>query len=201
MGRDKGIVAAGLRAAMRDYFRRQLSDYARAHRDHVNGVMHIVGNPIIFIGVVMPLSLVPVTVFGVHTSLAPLLVVPALLLWMAWDLGLGLGIALASVPLLWIASAIAASVSYASMWIIAVALFVLGWAMQIVGHQVFEGRRPTALNNPVQSLIAPMYMLAKLYIALGFRRDLAAVLRASDGLPGAAPLYPLESGADRSLAP
>lgn len=187
---------------MTDFFRRQLVYYAQAHRDHVNGVMHIVGNPIIFIGVVMPLSIVPVKVFGLQTSLAPLLVIPALLLWMAWDLGLGLGIAVASIPLLWIASAIVASVSSAWMWGIAITLFVLGWAMQIVGHQVFEGRRPTALNNPVQSLIAPMYMLAKLYIALGFRRDLAAVLQAaSDGMPGAAPVYPLEGGSDRSLAP
>jgi uncharacterized membrane protein YGL010W len=187
---------------MTDYFRLQLIDYAEAHRDHVNGVMHVIGNPIIFVGVVLPLCLVPVTVFGIQTSLAPILVIPALLLWMSWDVGLGLGIAVASIPLLWIAAAIAASVSVVWLWIIAVTLFVLGWVMQIVGHQVFEGKRPTALNNPVQSLIAPMYMVAKLYIALGFRADLAAVLReASDKVPLAPPLHPLESGADAGGAP
>ena len=79
---------------MKRMFRRELALYAEAHRDRVNGVMHIIGNPIIFIGVVMPLSLVPVTLFGFRISLAPLLVIPALLLWMAWDFGLGLGIAL-----------------------------------------------------------------------------------------------------------
>ena len=158
-------------------FRRELAVYADAHRDRVNGVMHIIGNPIIFIGVVMPLSLVPVTLFGFQTSLAPLLVIPALLMWMAWDFGLGLGIAVAAVPLLWIATAIAGNVSVAWMWVIAVTLFVLGWVLQIVGHQAFEGKRPTAINNPVQSLIAPMYMVGRLYVALGLRPDVAAILQ------------------------
>jgi uncharacterized membrane protein YGL010W len=162
---------------MTDYFQRQLVHYAAAHRDHVNGVMHIIGNPIIFIGVVLPLCLVPITVFGVQTSLAPVLVIPALLLWTVWDVALGLAIVVAAIPLLLIAAAIAASVSIAWLWIIAVTLFGVGWALQIVGHQVFEGKRPTLLDSPVQMLISPMYMFAKLFIALGLRPDLAAILQ------------------------
>jgi uncharacterized membrane protein YGL010W len=169
---------------MKQFLRRELTIYAEAHADRINGVMHIVGNPIIFISVVLPLCLVPVTVFGIQTSLAPLLVMPVLLMWMAWDLALGLGIAIAAVPLLWIAGAIAEKIPVGWVWIIAVILFVVGWALQIVGHQVFEGKQPTAIKNPVQSLIAPMHMVAKLYISLGFRPDLAAILRRA---PGPAP--------------
>jgi uncharacterized membrane protein YGL010W len=162
---------------MTDYFQRQLVHYAAAHRDHVNGVMHIIGNPIIFIGVVLPLCLLPITLFGVQTSLAPVLVIPALLLWTVWDVALGLAIVVAAIPLLLIAGLIASSVSIAWLWIIAVALFGVGWALQIVGHQVFEGKRPTLLDSPVQMLISPMYMFAKLFIALGLRPDLAAILQ------------------------
>jgi uncharacterized membrane protein YGL010W len=162
---------------MTDYFQRQLVHYAAAHRDHVNGVMHIIGNPIIFIGVVLPLCLLPITLFGVQTSLAPVLVIPALLLWTVWDVALGLAIVVAAIPLLLIARLIASSVSIAWLWIIAVALFGVGWALQIVGHQVFEGKRPTLLDSPVQMLISPMYMFAKLFIALGLRPDLAAILQ------------------------
>ena len=184
---------------MKQLFRRELALYAEAHRDRVNGLMHVIGNPIIFIGVVLPLCLVPVTLFGVHTTLAPLLVIPALLMWMAWDFGLGLGVVVAAIPLLWIAAAIAGNVGIVWMWIIAATLFVLGWALQIVGHQAFEGKRPTAINNPVQSLIAPMYMVAKLYVALGFRPDLAAILRgASRQSSLGSPLYPVEGSADVS---
>ncbi len=182
---------------MTDYFRRQLVYYAQAHRDHVNGVMHIIGNPIIFIGVVLPLCLVPVTVFGIHTTLAPVLVIPALLLWTVWDVALGLAIVVAAIPLLFIAAAIAGSVSIAAVFVIAVTLFVLGWALQIIGHQVFEGKRPTLLDNPVQMLISPMYMFARLFIALGLRPDLAAVLQQSQQQE----LSLAEGGADRSLAP
>jgi uncharacterized membrane protein YGL010W len=188
---------------MKQFFRRELTIYADAHADPINSVMHIIGNPIIFIGVVLPLCLVPVTVFGVQTSLAPLLVVPALLMWMTWDFALGLGIAVAAVPLLWIAGAIAEKIPVGWVWIIAVILFVLGWALQVVGHQVFEKKQPTAINNPVQSLIAPMHMVAKLYISLGFRPDLAAILRRSPGLaprdnPLGTPLNPVKAGTDVS---
>jgi len=40
---------------MTDYFQRQLAYYADAHRDQVNSVMHIIGNPLLFVAVVLPL--------------------------------------------------------------------------------------------------------------------------------------------------
>jgi uncharacterized membrane protein YGL010W len=164
---------------MRDIFRRELASYADSHRNRVNGVMHIIGNPILFIAVVLPLCLVPVTLFGLHTSAAPLLVVPALALWTAWDVAIGFAIIITAVPLLWLAAAIADHVSIGWMWTIAIGLFVLGWAMQIVGHQVFEGKRPSLLDNPLHMLISPMYVFARLFIALGLRPDLAAIVRRS----------------------
>jgi uncharacterized membrane protein YGL010W len=181
---------------MTDYFQRQLAYYADAHRDRVNSIMHIIGNPILFVAVVLPLCLLPVRVFGVPTSAAPLLVIPALLLWTVWDVAIGLAIVVTSIPLLFAANAIAAHVGVLWVWIIAIGLFVLGWALQIIGHQLFEGRRPTLLDNPVQMLISPMYIFAKLFIALGLRPDLAAVLRKSQQTPLGAPAYPVEGRAD-----
>jgi uncharacterized membrane protein YGL010W len=34
---------------MTNYFQRQLAYYANAHRDQVNSVMHMIGNPILFV--------------------------------------------------------------------------------------------------------------------------------------------------------
>ncbi len=164
---------------MSGIFRRELASYADSHRDQVNGLMHIIGNPILFVAVVLPLSLLPVTVFGVQTSAAPLLVIPALILWMAFDFAIGLAIVVTAIPLLWIAAAIAGHVSVAGVWIIAVAMFVIGWTLQIVGHQVFEHKRPSLLDDPLHMLISPMYIYAKLFVALGFRPDLAAILQKS----------------------
>ena len=51
-------------------------------------------------------------------------------------------------------------------------LIVIGVAFQIIGHQVFERRQPALLDNPTHLLLGPMFVMAKLYIALGFRRIL-----------------------------
>ena len=89
---------------MSGIFHRQLAEYAEYHRDQRNCLMHIIGNPILFVAAVLPLSLLSVTVFGVQTSAAALLVIPALILWISWDIGLGLAIVAAAIPLLLIAN-------------------------------------------------------------------------------------------------
>jgi uncharacterized membrane protein YGL010W len=187
---------------MSGFFRRQLAVYAEYHRDGRNCLMHIIGNPILFLAAVLPLSLLPVTALGVQTNLATLLVAPALLLWIAWDVAIGLAIVVTAIPLLWAAAIIASHVSVAWVWIITVALIVVGWAMQIVGHQYFEGRKPALLDNPIHMLISPMFVFAKLFIALGFRPDLAAVLQKSSGrIAHGSPLYPSEAQADAGQHP
>ena len=42
-----------------------------------------------------------------------------------------------------------------------------------------DWRQPALLDNPILMLISPMYLFAKLFVALGFRRDLAALLQKS----------------------
>ena len=164
---------------MRGIFQRQLAEYANYHRDQRNCLMHIIGNHILFVAAVLPLTLLSATVFGVQTSAAVLLVIPALILWISWDVGLGLGIVVAAIPLLFIATIVANHVSVAAVWMITALLTVIGWALQIAGHQFFERRQPALLDNPIHMLISPMYLFAKLFVALGFRRDLAALLQKS----------------------
>jgi len=164
---------------VRGFFQRQLVEYADYHRDQRNCLMHVIGNPILFVAAVLPLSLLPVIVFGIPTSAATLLVIPVLILWIAWDVGIGMAIVGAAVPLLFVAATIVKHVSVTTVWIITALLIVIGWALQIVGHQYFERRRPALLDNPIHMLISPMYIFAKLFVALGFRRDLAALLQES----------------------
>jgi uncharacterized membrane protein YGL010W len=54
-----------------------------------------------------------------------------------------------------------------SVWTTTVALIVIGWALQIVGHSLFERRRPALLDNPIHMLISPMFIVAKLSLRLG----------------------------------
>jgi len=66
----------------------------------------------------------------------------------------------------------------------------------------FKRRRPALLDNPIHMLISPMSMFAKLFIALGFLRDLAAVLhKPSQQMPRGSLLDQREDWADSDQCP
>jgi uncharacterized membrane protein YGL010W len=158
-------------------FRRQLAHYVEYHRDPYNCAMHVLGIIILFLAAVLPLSLWPVTAFGVQTNAGAIAVIPVLIYWLLLDPLLGLAIVGAAFLLLVIAAAIASYVSVAAVWIICAVLIGIGVASQIVGHQVFERRQPALRDNPTHLLMGPMFVMAKLFIAFGFRHDLAVVIQ------------------------
>jgi len=161
---------------MAGYFQRQLADYVEYHRDPWNCAMHVVGIVLLFTGATLPLTLVHFSVFGVEVSLAVIMALPVLVYWLMLDAGVGLGILVSMIVLLSVATAIGNQVSTAMMWSIFVVLIVFGVAAQTVGHKVFEERQPSMVDHPAHFLLGPMFVMAKLFIALGFRRDLAAIL-------------------------
>ena len=161
---------------MAGYFQRQLTDYVEYHRDPRNCAMHVIGILLLFTGAVMPLTLVNFDLFGLNVSLAVLLALPVLLYWLALDAALGAGILAAAILLLGIANAVAHQTSLVIMWSAFCVLIVLGLAAQTVGHKVFEQRQPSLVDHPAHLLLGPMFVMAKLFIALGFRRDLAAII-------------------------
>ena len=161
---------------MGGYFQRQLAVYVEYHRDPRNTAMHVVGILLLFTGAVLPLTLVKVPLFGFEFSLAVLLSVPVLVYWLLLDAALGIGILAVSIVLFSVATSIAAQVSILTMWAIFAVLVALGVAAQTIGHKVFEGREASLFTFPSHLLLGPMFVMAKLFIALGFRRDLAVIL-------------------------
>ena len=83
------------------------------------------------------------------------------------------------------AAAIVSNVSVAGVWIASAVLLVVGVTAQVVGHKVFEQRKPSMADHPTHLLLGPMFVMAKLFIALGFRRDLATILGPVPGPVGA----------------
>ena len=161
---------------MSGLFRRQLADYVEYHRDPWNSLMHVFGILFLFLAAILPLSPVQVSAFGVDTSLAVILSLPVLIYWLLLDTALGIAILAAAIVLLSAGAMIVGSVSTMTMWSIFAILTVLGVGAQIVGHQVFERRQPSLVDNPSHLLLGPMFVMAKLFIALGFRHDLAAII-------------------------
>ncbi len=95
------------------------------------------------------------------------------------DFVIGSAIAVLAALLLLAAYAIASQVSVPAVYMIAATLAVIGWAFQIVGHAVFERRRPAFLDNLTHMLIGPMFVVAKAFTRFGFRRDLSDALQKS----------------------
>ena len=162
---------------MGSYFRRQLADYVEYHRDPWNCAMHVFGIAFLFLAAVLPLSLWSITVFGFQTSAATIAVVPVLIYWFLLDFALGAAILGAAIVLVSAAAMIVSHVTIITMWSLTAFLIAIGVASQIIGHRVFEGRQPALVDNPTHLLLGPMFVMAKLFIALGFRRDLAIIIQ------------------------
>lgn len=162
--------------SMSAHFKRQLADYVEYHRDPRNCALHVFGIIFLFLAAVLPLSLWPVHVFGMQISIAAILVLPALLYWLLLDFGIGMAIVGAAILLLATAGMIVNYASVAAVWTVTAVLIVSGVSFQVIGHRVFERRQPALVDNPSHLLLGPMFVMAKLYIALGLRNDLAAII-------------------------
>jgi len=181
-----------------DYLLRQLADYVQYHRDPRNCAMHVFGIIFLFLAAILPLTMWPVSLFGIQSTIATLMVLPVLIYWLVLDVTLGLAIIGVACFLLWTAAMIVDHVSGTGIYITSVVLIVIGVASQIVGHRVFEGRQPALVDNPSHLLMGPIFVMAKLFITLGFRADLAAIIGSSEqNEPPTASLYP----GDRQIEP
>lgn len=77
--------------------------------------------------------------------------------------------------LIWTAEAIAA-LGPAPAWSWFAALFIGGWILQLVGH-AFEGRRPALVDNVFQIFVAPIFLAAEVFFALGYKPELRQRLK------------------------
>src|SRR5215471_8105974 len=163
-------------APMTAFFRRQMTDYVEYHRDPWNCAAHVFGIIFLFLAAIAPLTLWPISILGVHTTLASVMVLPVLIYWFALDAALGAAIVFAALLLLATAALMVNTMSLSAIWATTAILTFTGIGLQIIGHQVFERRQPALVDNPSHLLLGPMFVMAKLFIALGFRDDLAAII-------------------------
>jgi uncharacterized membrane protein YGL010W len=162
---------------MSTFLKHQLTDYVEYHRDPRNCAMHVFGIIFLFLAAVLPLSLLPVQGLGVQTTMATIMVLPVLIYWLWLDVALGMAIAAAAVLLLLIAATIVNHVSITGVLIISAMFMVIGFSFQVIGHQYFERRKPSLIDHPSHLLLGPIFVMAKLFIAFGFRHDLDVVLQ------------------------
>jgi uncharacterized membrane protein YGL010W len=142
-----------------------MSVYAAYHRNRWNRRTHFIGVPAIIFAILIPMSWVPV---AADITLAHLFVAAVLVYYFRLDAALALATTVAAGALLY-AAQLAAAGGVVSGWIWFGIFFAGGWAFQLVGH-VFEGRKPALADNLFQIFVAPIFLVAELFFALGLKR-------------------------------
>ncbi len=144
----------------------QMAVYAAYHRNRWNRLTHFIGVPAIVFAILIPMNWVPL---GDGVTLAHVFLGAVLAYYFLLDAPLAIATAVATCALYY-AARLAAGTGFVSGWIWFGAFFVGGWIFQLVGH-VFEGRKPALADNLFQIFIAPIFLVAELFFALGFKRD------------------------------
>lgn len=148
----------------------QMAFYKAYHRDWRNRLTHFIGVPMIMLALLIAMSWARVAVGGVDVTLAMVFAAVVLIYYLILDVPLGLAMIAFTVVVLYVAGIIAAW-PWPATGITAAVLFVVGWVFQLAGHAM-EGRKPALVDNLFQIFIAPIFLMAELFMALGFKREL-----------------------------
>jgi uncharacterized membrane protein YGL010W len=167
----------------------QMAFYAAYHQDARNKATHFLGVPAIMLSLFVPLSWLRLELGGVTVTGAMLLAGLVLAYYFFLDVALAVAAAVIGAALVFTGDLIAREpASVAMTWFSA--LFVGGWSLQLAGH-VFEGRKPALTDNLFQIFVAPIFLCAEVFFALGYKPDLHAAvqgralqLRSAAGLRG-----------------
>jgi uncharacterized membrane protein YGL010W len=145
----------------------QMSYYAAYHQDARNKATHFVGVPLIVFSLMIPLGWLRADVGGVSVSAALVVTTALLLYYLILDIPLGLAMAAVFALMLLGAAQLSQAALGASLGSFLV-LFVGGWALQLWGH-VYEGRKPALVDNLFQIFVAPIFLAAEVFFALGYK--------------------------------
>lgn len=128
-----------------------LAKYAESHRNHTNELIHIVCVPVIVF------SLLGIA-WAIHPVAAVAVVAAAMWYYFQLSRPFALGMLAMSALMLGLLSLLPPP----AVLPLSIALFVLAWVGQFVGHQI-EGRKPSFLDDLRFLLIGPLFVLGFLY--------------------------------------
>jgi uncharacterized membrane protein YGL010W len=163
----------------------QMSIYAAYHQDARNKATHFFGVPAIILALMIPLAWLRIDVGGMAITAAMVVTTALLAYYLALDFVLGIAMVVVLGVLLWLGQRISEE-GAAAGWTWFAVLFVGGWILQLAGH-VFEGRRPALADNLFQIFVAPIFLCAEAFFALGYKPRLhSAVMERAKQMRAAA---------------
>jgi uncharacterized membrane protein YGL010W len=156
-----------------------LSQYAAYHRDPRNIASHFIGIPLIVVAVAVLLSRPQWPLAGIWLSPALLLALASAWFYLRLELRLGVLMTVLMGLSVWLGHVFAQQSTM--LWLSSgVAMFVVGWVIQFVGHH-YEGRKPAFVDDVTGLIVGPLFVVAELAFLLGLRRDLKEQIEARAG--------------------
>lgn len=156
-----------------------LSQYAAYHQDGRNVATHFVGIPMIVVAVATLLSRPMWQIGDVSMSMAVIVSLLSCLFYLRLDLRFG-----ATMTLL-MALSVAAGHWFAAqstaLWLSAgLGLFIVGWAIQFLGHY-YEGKKPAFVDDLSGLVVGPLFLVAEAAFHFHLRLDVKAAIDARLG--------------------
>jgi uncharacterized membrane protein YGL010W len=153
----------------------QMSFYAAYHQDARNKATHFVGVPMIIFGLFIALGWARIEAGGVTLSAAMLLAAVVLVWYFLLDVPLALAMLVGNGVLLYLADLVSVQpIATGALWFLV--FFGGGWVIQLIGH-VYEGRKPALVDNFFQIFVAPIFLAAEVFFALGYKPALHAAVQ------------------------
>ena len=152
-----------------------LVGYAAAHQHPFNITVHLIGIPIIMLGVMIPLTWASVGAdigeFSFRLSLADAALLTFFFFYLTLDIVFAFVFVIAGFGIVLLAGFIG-ELPQPTSGIVAASAFFGGYIAQFIGHAV-EKSMPVLLRHPVQAnLAAPFFTIVEIFHILGLRRDL-----------------------------
>jgi uncharacterized membrane protein YGL010W len=146
---------------------RWLGNYSEDHRNPTNIIVHWICVPLILWTAIALLWVVPVpAAFGRPGLWAGVAMFFALSFYLRLSRPLGFAMLIAFVALGLITEALYRALGPTNLMWLAIAIFVLAWIAQFVGHKI-EGKKPSFLTDIAYLLIGPAWLVAKIMRRVG----------------------------------
>lgn len=133
-----------------------LAHYGESHRNPRNGAIHCVAIPLIMVSL---LGLM----YAAHPWVAYAFLAASMVYYARLSLVFFVSMGIVSLASLLIVQALGALVLPVS-----IAVFVLAWIAQLVGHKI-EGKKPSFFEDLQYLWVGPLFVLSKLFGKLGLR--------------------------------
>ena len=130
-----------------------LADYASYHRSRGNKICHFIGIPLIMFGIFSMLQLLRIGIISAFPlTAAEIFIAIVAIYYFTLDAKLAAGMLITTVIIDAAAHAI-------DDWRIGLAVFIIGWIFQGIGHAVYEKRSPAFLKNLLHLLVGPIFLM------------------------------------------